>query len=120
MAVSPRVISSVLSVATTYEHIVLNQAGVQIIKGTNTKIVEIVSEIKAYGWSPEEIHFQHLYLSLRQIYSALVYYWDNSDEMNRDMEKRLAKVSEIRRQIGSSEIKEKLEEKGLIFNEACA
>ena len=114
------VISRVMSVITTYEHIVLNQAGVQIIKGTNTKIVEIVSEIKAYGWSPEEIHFQHLYLSLRQIYSALVYYWDNSDEMNRDMEKRLAKVSEIRRQIGSSEIKEKLEEKGLIFNEACA
>lgn len=103
-----------MSVATTYEHIVLNQAGVPIIEGTNTKIVEIVTEMKAYGWSPEEIHFQHPYLSLGQIYSALAYYWDNSDEINRDMKERLAKVDEIRRQIGSSEIKEKLEEKGLI------
>lgn len=103
-----------MSVATTYEHIVLNQAGVPIIEGTNTKIVEIVTEMKAYGWSPEEIHFQHPYLSLGQIYSALAYYWDNSDEINRDIKERLAKVDEIRQQIGSSEIKEKLEEKGLI------
>lgn len=103
-----------MSVATTYEHIVLNQAGVPIIEGTNTKIVEIVTEMKAYGWSPEEIHFQHPYLSLGQICSALAYYWDNSDEINRDIKERLAKVDEIRQQIGSFEIKEKLEEKGLI------
>lgn len=101
-----------MSVATTYEHIVLNQSGVPIIKGTNTKIVEIVAEMKAYGWSPEEIHFQHPYLSLGQIYSALAFYWDNADEINRDLEKRLAKVEEIRGQIGSSEIRGKLKEKG--------
>lgn len=103
-----------MSVATTYEHIVLNQTGVPIIEGTNTKIVEIVTEMKAYGWSPEEIHFQHPYLSLGQIHSALAYYWDNADEINRDIKERTAKVNEIRQQIGSSEIKEKLVEKGLI------
>lgn len=103
-----------MSVATTYEHIVLNQAGVPIIKGTTTKIVEIVAEMKAYGWSPEEIHFQHPYLSLGQIHSALAYYWDNADEINRDIKERLAKVEEIRGRTGNSEIREKLEEKGLI------
>jgi len=103
-----------MSTATTYEHIVLNQAGVPIIKGTSTKIVEIILEVKAYGWSPEEIHFQHPYLSLGQIHSALAYYWDNADEINRDIKERLDKVREIRQQADSSEIKEKLEEKGLI------
>ncbi len=103
-----------MSVATTYEHIVLNQSGVPIIEGTNTKIVEIVAEMKAYGWSPEEIHFQHTYLSLGQIYSALAYYWDNVDEIDRDIKERLAKIDKIRQQIGSSEIKDKLKEKGLI------
>lgn len=103
-----------MSVATSYEHIVLNQAGVPVIEGTNTKIVEIVAEMKAYGWSPEEIHFQHPYLSLGQIYSALAFYWDNSDEINRDLEERLAKVEKIREQIGNSEIREKLKEKGKI------
>lgn len=103
-----------MSVATAYEHIVLNQSGIPIIEGTTTKIVEIVTEMKAYGWSPEEIHFQHPYLSLGQIYSALAYYWDNSDEMNRDIKERTAKVDAIRQQTGTSEIKKKLEEKGLI------
>lgn len=100
--------------ATTYEHIVLNQAGVPIIEGTNTKIVEIVTEVKAYGWSPEEIHFQHPYLSLGQIYSALAYYWDNADEIELDIKNRSLKVEKIRSQVGSSEIKEKLKEKGVI------
>ncbi len=103
-----------MSVATTYEHIVLNQSGVPIIEGTTTKIVEIVAEMKAYGWSPEEIHFQHKYLSLGQIYSALAYYWDNADEIDRDIKERLSKIDVIRQQIGSSEIKDKLKEKGLI------
>lgn len=103
-----------MTTATTYEHIVLNQAGVPMIEGTNTKIVEIVLEMKAYGWSPEEIHFQHPYLSLGQIYSALAYYWDNSDEIDRDVKNRLEKIETIRGQVGPSEIKEKLREKGLI------
>ena len=103
-----------MSTATTYEHIVLNQDGVPIIKGTNTKIVEIVLEMKAYGWSPEEIHFQHPHLSLGQIHSALAYYWDNADEISRDIKERLNRIEEIRRQSGTAEIKEKLKEKGLI------
>ena len=95
-----------MAVTTTYEHIVLNQTGVPIIEGTTTKIVEIVAEMKAYGWSPEEIHFQHPYLSLGQIYSALAFYWDNSDKIDHDLKERLAKVEQIRGQIGSSKIKE--------------
>ncbi|MBF0328235.1 MAG: DUF433 domain-containing protein [Nitrospirae bacterium] len=34
------------------------------------KVVELVVEKIAYGWSPEELHFQHPYLTLGQIYSA--------------------------------------------------
>jgi uncharacterized protein (DUF433 family) len=103
-----------MSVATSYEHIVLSQSGIPMIEGTNTKIVEIVAEIKAYGWSPEEIHFQHPHLSLGQIYSALAYYSDNAAEIDRDLKERLTKVEEIRRQIGEPEIRNKLKEKGLI------
>lgn len=93
-----------MSVATTYEHIVLSKAGVPVIEGTNTKIVEIVAEMKAYGWSPEEIHFQHPYLSLGQIYSALAFYWDNAGEIDRDLKARLAKVEKIPARINSQKI----------------
>jgi hypothetical protein len=37
----------------------------------------------AYGWSPEEIHFQHPALSLAQIHAALSYYYENLPRMAR-------------------------------------
>jgi len=39
------------------------------------KVVESVVEQQAYGWSPEELRFQHPYMTLGQIHSALAYYW---------------------------------------------
>ena len=64
-----------LTVAKTkYEHVVLDEKNFPIVAGTNMKVIELVLEKTAYGWSPEELHFQHPYLSLGQIYSALAYY----------------------------------------------
>jgi uncharacterized protein (DUF433 family) len=47
-----------------YRHIEINPNGVATISGTTMKVVELVTAQKAYGWSPEEIHFQHPYLTL--------------------------------------------------------
>ncbi len=44
---------------THYEHIVLNEDRVPSIVGTTMKVVELVVEQQAYGWGPEESHFQH-------------------------------------------------------------
>lgn len=102
------------SPATAYEHIVFDQNTVPMIEGTNMKVVELVLEMNAYGWSPEELQFQHPYLSLGQIHSALAYYWDHVEEIDSDIERRLEKVNEIRRVVGHSRLKEKLMAKGLI------
>ncbi len=82
---------------TSYEHVSLNQDGVPYIAGTNTKVVELVLNKLAYGWSPEELHFQHPHLSLGQIYSALAYYHDHKEMMGRDIEHRQEKVEQIRK-----------------------
>ena len=103
-----------MSIATTYEHITLTENGVPMIDGTTTKIVEIVLETKAYGWSPEEVHFQHPYLSLGQIYSAMAYYFDHLQEFEREIKERLEKVGNIRASLGESKVQEKLKEKGLL------
>ena len=50
--------------ATGYEHVLLDESGVPIIAGTTTKVIELVVEREAFGYSPEEMHFQHPYLSL--------------------------------------------------------
>ena len=85
---------SLTSVETKYEHIVLDEKDVPIIAGTNMKVIELILEKSAYGWSPEELHFQHSYLTLGQIYSALAYYWDHQKELDLDIEKRLANVEQ--------------------------
>jgi uncharacterized protein (DUF433 family) len=64
---------------------------------TTMKIVELVVEQQACGWSPEELHFQHPHLTLGQIHSALAYYWDHREELDRDIERRLEQVEELRR-----------------------
>lgn len=83
---------------TRYEHIVLDARGVPRIAGTTMKVVELVTAQTAYGWSPEELHFQFPHLSLGQIHSALAYYWDHRDELDRDIDRRLAAVDHQQRQ----------------------
>lgn len=100
--------------ATAYEHITINESGVPIISGTTMKIVELVLETIAYGWSPDEIQFQHPYLTLGQIHSALAYYWDHKEELDRDIERRMERIEQIQREVGTSPLAERLKAKGLL------
>lgn len=97
---------------TRYEHITLNEDRVPSITGTTMKVVELVVEQRAYGWSPEELHFQHPYLTLGQIHSALAYYWDHRDELDRDIGRRLERVEELRNANQPSELVERLRSRG--------
>jgi uncharacterized protein (DUF433 family) len=67
-----------------------------MIAGTNMKVIELVIEHQAYGWSPEEIHYQHPYLSMGQIYSALAHYWNHRDEMDREIARQDREVRRLR------------------------
>jgi uncharacterized protein (DUF433 family) len=93
---------------TTYEHVQLDSKGVPVIVGTNMKVVELVMAQMAYGWSPEELLFQHPYLTLGQIHSALAYYWDHKDELDADIERRRLYAEEERRKAGPSSLAGKL------------
>jgi uncharacterized protein (DUF433 family) len=101
-------------VETRYEHITLNEGGVPIIAGTNMKVIELVVESIAYGWSPEELHFQHPYLTLGQIHSALAYYWDHQGEVDREIEQRLQFVDRVQQTVEPSPLVTRLKAKGLI------
>lgn len=46
---------------TRYEHILLDEAQAPMIAGTTMKVVELILDHLAYGWSPEELHFQHIF-----------------------------------------------------------
>ncbi len=85
-----------MSVASSgYRHVVLDAAGVPFIQGTTMKVMELVMERHAFGWSPEELQVQHPYLTLGQIHSALAYYWDHQEAVEADIKRREAFVDRI-------------------------
>lgn len=77
-----------------YPHVTLDERGVPVLTGTTMKVVELVMAQKAYGWSPEELHFQHPDLPLAQIHAALAYYWDHRADLDRDIDRRSRFVEE--------------------------
>jgi uncharacterized protein (DUF433 family) len=87
---------------TTYEHVVVQDDGTPIIAGTTTKIIELVREVRAWGWSPEEICYQHPYLTLGQVHSALAYYWDHKEELDKDIERHEEQARKIQQEVGLS------------------
>lgn len=95
-------------VATRYEHIVLAEDGAPAIGGTTMKVVELIAERLGYGWSPEELHVQHPHLSMAKIHSALAYYFDHQDELDRDVERRLAETDRIRKHMAPSRLQTRL------------
>ncbi len=101
------------SSTTTYEHVQIDADGVPVISGTTMKVVELVMAQMAFGWSPEELHFQHPYLTLGQIYSALAFYWDHKKELDADIERRWQYAEQAREKAGLSPIAEKLRTRGL-------
>jgi uncharacterized protein (DUF433 family) len=100
--------------ATAHKYVELDPNNIPIIAGTTMKVIELVSGQLANGWSPEELHFQHPYLSMSQIHSALAYYWDHHSELNADIEQRERYAAQLQQAAGSSPLVQKLRAQGLI------
>jgi uncharacterized protein (DUF433 family) len=109
-----RSMETTLPTTTTYEHVQLDADGTPIIAGTTMKVVELVMAQMAHGWSPEELHFQHPYLTLGQIHSALAYYWDHRETLDADIERRWRWAEQVRQEAGQSPLAAKLRKQGLL------
>jgi uncharacterized protein (DUF433 family) len=83
-----------------------------MIAGTTMKVIELVLDHLAYGWSLEELHFQHPHLTLGQIHSALAYYWDHKAELDEDIERRLQIVDQLQQTKSSTSLAERLKARG--------
>lgn len=93
-------------------HIYLDERGVAWVDDTNVKVIEVVLDKLAYGWSPEEIHFQHSYLSLAQIHAALSYYYDHQSAFDAEIERQLQEVNALAAQARDSPFRRRLRAAG--------
>jgi uncharacterized protein (DUF433 family) len=99
------------SIATA--HIEIDERGVAWITGANTKVIEVVLDKLAYGWSPGEIHFQHPTLSLAQIHAALTFYYDHQAELDVEIMRQLKEVEAYAEAAKDSPGRRRLRERGL-------
>jgi uncharacterized protein (DUF433 family) len=96
-------------------HVVLDERGRAWIDDTNIKVVEVVLDRTAFGWTPEEIEKQHDgYLSLAQVYAALAYYHDHKADLDAEIERDYQAAEKLRNQNLDSPVRQKLRALGKI------
>lgn len=88
----------------------LDTLGVAWIANTKTKVIEIVLDKVAYGWSPEEIHFQHPHLSLAQIYGALTYYYENQSQLDAQIKNQEDEAGKLAAQVSDPDFRRRLKD----------
>jgi len=93
---------------TVTSHIEIDDHGVAWIAGANTKVIEVVRDKLAHGWSPEEIHREHPHLSLAQIHSAFAYYYENKENMDGEIDRRAREAEEIARDAANPVLRRQL------------
>jgi len=86
----------------------LDSQGAAWISGTKVKVLEIVLDKMAYGWSPEEIHFQHPHLSLAQIHGALTFYYENQSHLDAQIRQRLDQAASLAAQASDPAFRRRL------------
>src|ERR1700676_5156399 len=89
------------------EHIQIDENGVPRIAGRRTKVIQIVMDKLAYGWSAEEIQSQHPHLALSEVHAALAYYYDHKAELDAAIDESLRYIDEMRAKAGPSPVVEK-------------
>ena len=90
------------------QHVHVDEAGVAWIDDTNVKVLEVALDRIAYGWSPEEIHFQHPNLSLAQIHAALAHYHDHQAEYDAMIARQLAEIDKMAAETGETPLRTRL------------
>src|SRR5215510_6160623 len=89
-------------------HIHLDEKGVAWIDDTNVKVIEVVLDRLAHGWSPEEMHLQYPHLSLAQIHAALSYYYDHQQGFDAAIEEQVRRVEALAAQADDSPVRQRL------------
>jgi uncharacterized protein (DUF433 family) len=100
--------------AVTQSYIELDETGRPWVAGTKVKVIEVVLDHTAYGFSPAEIHFQHPHLSLAQIHAALAYYYDHQSEIDAEIQRQAVEARSLAEENRDSPGRRRLREKGLL------
>lgn len=89
-------------------HISMDASGVAWVTRKNVKVLEIVQDHLAYGWSADAIHEQHPNLSLAEVHSALAFYYDHPAEIEIQLAGLGEELKKLRATTGVSSLQKRL------------
>lgn len=86
-----------MSADVSYPHVVKPEGDVARLKRVpRVRIAMIVMDYLAHGWSPEEMCRQHPYLLPAEAYSAMAYYYDHREELDKEIADELRQADRDR------------------------
>ena len=91
-------------------HIRIDERGVAWIDDSQVKVVEVVQDYLAYGWTPEEMHLHQPHLSLSQIYGAMSYYHDHKRELDKEIQRRSDLADTLQERYEDKDLRRKLQD----------
>lgn len=77
--------------------------GSPVIAGTRTRILDIIIEYEYLGYAPDEIVSAHPHLTLSQVHDALSFYYENREEIDREIKERIVRIDELQEKLKSAE-----------------
>ncbi len=76
-----------MSITSAYPHIVKERDHpARLVSTPRVRVAQIVMDYLAHGWSVEEMCRHHEYLSKAEAHSAMAYYFDHQEEIDREIE----------------------------------
>ena len=88
-----------------YPHIITaNGEAARLERLPRIRVAQIAADYLGRGWSAEEIVFQYPHLTLAEVHSALAYYFDHRDEIDRELAEELAEAERSRHEQPESAI----------------
>jgi uncharacterized protein (DUF433 family) len=83
--------------AMPYPHITLNPRGVPCLDGTRHRVIDLVADHVAHGYSAAQIVEQYPDLTPAQVHAALTYYYDHQDTLDAALAASYAQAEQHRR-----------------------
>lgn len=93
-------------------HVLVDENGVARLEGSRVKVMHLVMEKMANGWTPEELQRQFPQLSLAQVYAAFAYYHSHHDEVDEQIRASVAADDRARAEAGESALVKRLRDAG--------
>lgn len=78
------------------------------------RVAQIVMDYLAYGWSVSEICRQHPYLTLSEAHAAMAYYFDNQEEIDREIRTEWEEAEQLKQHSPPSPFLVRMRASGLL------